>query len=285
MNASEMYKWTNLPDSICRAHYLLCDVWEEHSSPQTKGSFNSPLFIILIIAVYNVVVLAILPAIMANRTPLALGGLMKWYNYINIGVNVFLFVVGVYNTRCTYDCWLCQDFRQDVSLSLATFCAFLYTALKIFDLLDTVFFVLRKKSNQVTPLHLIHHSIMPFTSYLGIKLAYGPSAGLTLIINSFVHIVMYYYYHLSSQGHQIWWKKHITHLQLVQFVIVWLHAFHTFFIANCSFPRWAALLQILQSTYFIISFSKFYLKAYKKTCNNPDSNNNDSKKLVMKKEK
>lgn len=39
------------------------------------------------------------------------------------------------------------------------------------------------------------------------------------LINSFVHVVMYSYYALSCLGPSVqkylWWKKHITHLQLV----------------------------------------------------------------------
>ncbi len=39
-----------------------------------------------------------------------------------------------------------------------------------------------------------------------------------LLFNTFVHIVMYYYYTLKASGvKEIWWKKWITTLQIVQF--------------------------------------------------------------------
>lgn len=42
-------------------------------------------------------------------------------------------------------------------------------------------------------------------------------------INSFVHIVMYAYYFLSALGPQLqpylWWKKHITNMQMVNFIL------------------------------------------------------------------
>lgn len=44
-------------------------------------------------------------------------------------------------------------------------------------------------------------------------------AVLGALINCFIHVVMYTYYALSSLGpafqKYLWWKKHITHMQLV----------------------------------------------------------------------
>lgn len=45
----------------------------------------------------------------------------------------------------------------------------LYYMCKITELLDTVFFVLRKKQNQVSFLHLYHHTLMPICGFIGIK--------------------------------------------------------------------------------------------------------------------
>lgn len=43
----------------------------------------------------------------------------------------------------------------------------LYYMAKIIELLDTVFFVLRKKHQQVSFLHVYHHTLMPICSFLG----------------------------------------------------------------------------------------------------------------------
>lgn len=55
-----------------------------------------------------------------------------------------------------------------------------YYLIKIVDLLDTIFFVLRKKNNQVTFLHIYHHAIMVFGCYLYIKFMSGGGHALLL---------------------------------------------------------------------------------------------------------
>lgn len=95
-----------------------------------------------------------------------------------------------------------------------------YFLAKITELLDTVFFVLRKKEKQQSFLHVYHHSIMVFVTWTALK--YEPSYRLVFIgfLNSFVHIIMYTYYALASfpsLTKYLWWKKYITSMQLVSF--------------------------------------------------------------------
>lgn len=99
-------------------------------------------------------------------------------------------------------------------------CAYLYFVLKLSDLLDTVFFVLRKKTNQITFLHIYHHSMMALTSYYCTKNFVMGHVALMPIINMFVHSIMYTYYLMTAikpkLKQNMWWKKHITQVQLVR---------------------------------------------------------------------
>lgn len=55
-----------------------------------------------------------------------------------------------------------------------------YYLIKIIDLLDTVFFILRKKNNQVSFLHIYHHSVMVVGCYCYIKFMSGGGHALVL---------------------------------------------------------------------------------------------------------
>lgn len=102
----------------------------------------------------------------------------------------------------------------------------MYYIAKITELLDTIFFVLRKKDNQVTFLHLYHHTVMPMISWGCVKYYPGGHGTFIGVINSFVHIVMYFYYMLAAMGPEfqkyLWWKHWITNLQMVRksFIVV-----------------------------------------------------------------
>lgn len=55
--------------------------------------------------------------------------------------------------------------------------------------------------------------------WIGIKWVPSGSTFLPAMVNSFIHVLMYTYYGLSSLGPNIakylWWKKYLTMLQLV----------------------------------------------------------------------
>lgn len=96
---------------------------------------------------------------------------------------------------------------------------YIYFLAKISELLDTVFFVIRKKERQITFLHLYHHTVMPMISWGATKYYPGGHGTLIGVINSFVHIIMYTYYMLAAMGPKLHkylvWKKYITTLQMV----------------------------------------------------------------------
>lgn len=79
--------------------------------------------------------------------------------------------------------WTCQpppynDYSPAGAKRLSM--TYMYLILKIVDLMDTVFFVLRKKNNQVTFLHTYHHSLMVLSSYVHLKYYSGAGQGLLL---------------------------------------------------------------------------------------------------------
>lgn len=137
---------------------------------------------------------------------------------------------------------------------------------KFTEFFDTFFFVMRKKTSQVSTLHVIHHGCMPMSVWFGVKFTPGGHSTFFGLLNTFVHIVMYTYYLFSALGPQfqkyLWWKKYLTVLQMIQFVLVMVHAFQLLFWNECNYPSAFAYFIGAHAVMFYFLFSNFYKRAY-----------------------
>lgn len=92
---------------------------------------------------------------------------------------------------------------------------------KLIDLSETVVFVLRKKANQITFLHVYHHISTAVILWLFVKFMPGGMFTFAVLVNCIVHVIMYSYYLLSiggsvSQTIAGWIKPWITIIQMVR---------------------------------------------------------------------
>ncbi|RVE47297.1 hypothetical protein evm_008034 [Chilo suppressalis] len=142
-----------------------------------------------------------------------------------------------------------------------------YFFAKFTELLDTVFFVLRKKNNQVTFLHVYHHVIMALYSWSYLKFAAGGEGAILALLNSMVHVFMYTYYLLSGFGPRfqkyLWWKKYVTTMQLIQFVMMLFYCAWTHFSPRCQYNSSFTYFISGNITIFLFLFLNFYSKSYK----------------------
>ncbi|KAJ8315914.1 hypothetical protein KUTeg_006548, partial [Tegillarca granosa] len=102
----------------------------------------------------------------------------------------------------------------------------MYYTTKIIELLDTVFMIIRHRSRQISFLHVYHHSTMLLLSDSAYNMYPWPGIAPYLALNSFVHVVLYLYYGLTAlfPDKSFPWKKHLTQLQIIQFLILFCHA-------------------------------------------------------------
>lgn len=146
--------------------------------------------------------------------------------------------------------------------------AWWYFFSKIVELLDTVFFVLRKKQSQVTFLHVYHHFITAFFSWGYLKYLPGEQGVVIGFLNSFVHIVMYSYYLIAALGPKykkyLWWKRYMTWIQLTQFCLMLCYLV-LIVLMDCKLPKSLTLFFVANCIIFLYLFSDFYRKAYKNT--------------------
>lgn len=94
-----------------------------------------------------------------------------------------------------------------------------FQILKIAELADTVFFVLRKKFTHISVLHVVHHSLVAWGVWIGLKFGGGGHNAFFPLLNCAVHMIMYTYYCLAALGPSVrkylWWKRYLTILQMV----------------------------------------------------------------------
>jgi len=208
------------------------------------------------------------PSIMQGRAPMELRNAMLVYNAVVSLLSGLVCVMaftsgflGGYNIMCQL-----PDFQPPHNMTVLT-AGYLMYALKYVEFLDTLFFVLRKKFQQMSFLHVLHHGVMPFTMWFGIR--YSPSGSLIFgpMLNAFVHFLMYFYYAVAALGPEyrkyLWWKKYMTSLQLVQFVLVVLQTSYLV-MSDCGCPKVIALMQLSTCGIFFVLFWNFFAVTYNK---------------------
>ncbi|KAH8372264.1 hypothetical protein KR093_010850, partial [Drosophila rubida] len=177
----------------------------------------------------------------------------------------YIVINSVYDRRCIVSLPFDHPLKYvERNLSYA------YYINKVIDLLDTIFFVLRKNYNQITVLHVYHHIMMPYIMYWIVNLhGFGGQYAMMALLNTFVHAVMYFYYFISAKysglKSSLWWKKYITKLQLVQFVLLFFQALDVLiFNPSCKVPIVMQYLQLYTATIMTLMFSNFYYHSYMK---------------------
>ncbi|CAB3228030.1 unnamed protein product [Arctia plantaginis] len=248
--------------------YLIHDL----ADPRTKDwwGVSNPLVIFSITSAYLYFCKYLGPRLMKHRKPFELKTVLLLYNLFQVFFSIFLTYEGmvyIFDKRYNYACEPIDYSNDPRAIRIAGGAWFYYIA-KISELLDTVFFVLRKKLNQVSFLHVYHHTLMVLVIWFGVKYYAGGHIAVMGTLNSFVHVIMYTYYLISSLGPEyqkyVWWKKHVTVIQLVQFGIVFVHNFAVFFY-KCDYPRILNVACSLNAVAFLYMFGKFYIQSYKRS--------------------
>lgn len=80
----------------------------------------------------------------------------------------------------------------------------------------------------------------------------------TIVVNSFIHLLMYYYYLKASFGSAPSWGKYLTQLQMIQFVTMNFQAIYSL-INNCDYPRKILLTYLFYILSLLALFMQFYI--------------------------
>lgn len=188
------------PSTFSRAEYWLMEgFWNVNGDPRLyhlplMRSFRLPL---VVLGVYLLFVLYLGPRWMKNRKPFSLKTVLIFYNGLMVAFNSYFFGRLVINYAETFPRMVNTTFpplneTSDWHMEMIFF-NYLYVISKYTDLLDTVFFVLRKKDSQITSLHLYHHFTVALFGWITFRLcAICNIAAPFAFMNSFIHMVSHF---------------------------------------------------------------------------------------------
>ncbi|XP_046670873.1 elongation of very long chain fatty acids protein AAEL008004 isoform X1 [Homalodisca vitripennis] len=248
-------------------------VFSKHGDPRTNNwlLMSSPFPTLAICLSYVYLVKVLGPRLMENRKPFELRNALIAYNLFQVIFSAWLFyelsisgwLTGHYSLRCQP-----VDYSNNPrTLRMVHVCWWYYFS-KFTEFMDTIFFVLRKKNQHVSTLHVIHHGCMPMSVWFGVKFTPGGHSTFFGLLNTFVHIIMYTYYLLAALGPKVqkylWWKKYLTSLQMAQFIAIMVHAFQLLFI-DCNYPRAFVWWIGMHAVMFFFLFKEFYNQSYNRS--------------------
>jgi len=207
--------------------------------------------------------------IMRNRVSWNINAFMAVYNLALVALSAYMCIeccIVALQSNYSLACQRVLDTDSPLGLRMANVLWWYYIS-KLFEFMDTIAMVLRKKNNQVTFLHKYHHGSMFLLWWIQVRHTPGGQATVGVVLNSFVHVIMYAYYFSSLTGigssvsRRV--KPHITQLQLLQFVLIFAHAVSGYYF-DCGYPRAALVLLLMYLVTMITLFTNFYIKTYLK---------------------
>ncbi|CAG9864848.1 unnamed protein product [Phyllotreta striolata] len=247
-------------------------ILDELQDERTHGNafVASPLCLIGAIAFYVYFFKKLGPKFMENRKPYNVKNIMIAYNVLQIAFNAYL-VLKCALVMARMKSLLCEDIdysRTPESMNIV-YISKCYMYLKLFDIGDTLFFLLRKSFRQISFLHLYHHSGMLTLVWIGFRHYGGGGSGQWIVLlNCAVHVVMFTYYLLtsidSSWKNSFRFKRSLTQMQLVQFVCFILIFGNIAVYPTCNVNRFLALVFACQNVFMLFLFGEFYYTAYVK---------------------
>lgn len=148
--------------------------------------------------------------------------LVAWHNIILCLGSLIMCVGAIYEVvkRSTEEKsleWIMCERPETEANGMLWFWSYAFYLSKFYELFDTFLQFLSGKTPPNFFLHVYHHSLVIIMSWAWINSQAAPQF-LGIILNTAVHVVMYYYFYLKSQGITPKWKNYVTSFQIIQFI-------------------------------------------------------------------
>lgn len=248
---------------------------------------SSPTFVIAVVVGYIAVIQALSALLARRKNPVPLGYLPTLHNLFLALGSAAMFMgclqatiaevkrsSWLWGSRHSADWVLC--FPQGTrAAGPVFFWSYVYYLSKFYELLDTLIFILKRKT--LSFLHVFHHATVIVMCYFWLQFVQSLQI-VALLTNTAVHVIMYTYYFLCSINRPPSWKKAVTNLQIVQFVFsfvasvatLWLH----FKGDGCS-GMYAWLFNAFFNVTLLLLFLEFHSKQYGSNRSSSHGSRND----------
>ena len=254
------------PVMVVAAYLVFLRAWIQFKYAPLRGVAASPfssnsVVPPLVLTVVYLVGVAVLPRLMASRDAFRIKDYMFTYNLYQTILNAWCVVAFVMEVHARGMNWWGNEIDETASGFRLSSLIWIHYNNKFVELLDTLFMVLRKKNKQVSVLHVYHHVMLMWAWFLVCRYHCGGDSYFGALANSFIHVVMYSYYGLALIGVRCPWKRYLTQLQLLQFVVCFAHALYVAFVSKTVEP-WLCGVQIWVMINMLVLFGRFYLQSY-----------------------
>ena len=146
----------------------------------------------------------------------------------------------------------------------------LFYVSKVWDFWDTIFIVLGKKWRQLSFLHVYHHTTIFLFYWLLSNVLYDGDIYLTILLNGFIHTVMYTYYFIcmhtkdykTGKSLPIWWKSSLTSFQLIQFTLMMAQASHLIYFGCDQLSLRITRVYFGYILSLFVLFAQFFVNSY-----------------------
>lgn len=246
----------------------ICFLWwvrrEAAANVGKDDIYADPIYVPVIMNVFYLSMIFFGKRYMATREPFNIKTWMFAYNLFQAIMNLIVLIGFFYEVHTTgMRIWRSGVDRSAKGLGLG-FWLYTHYHNKYLEFADTTFMILRRKFNQISFLHVYHHSLLTWSWWAVTTLAPGGDAWFGAAYNSFIHVLMYSYYLCSTFGIRCPWKKVLTQMQMIQFCACFTHAVYLFMLDEDVYPRELIALQAFVMVNMLVLFGNFYRKQYTK---------------------
>mmetsp|Transcript_6294 Transcript_6294/g.11287 ORF Transcript_6294/g.11287 Transcript_6294/m.11287 type:complete len:353 (+) Transcript_6294:386-1444(+) len=160
----------------------------------------------------------------------------------------------------------------------ASYAVWVHYCDKYLEFFDTYFMILRGKMDQVSFLHIYHHTTIAWAWWIAMSYSPGGDIYFGALLNSIIHVLMYSYYALALMKVSCPWKRFLTQAQLLQFTSVVIYTIATAYLHYYHVPHEAiegeqpslgtycfcCVVQVFEMVSLFVLFSLFYKRKYSK---------------------